>query len=210
MSNCFFLETSFISRCLETLDPHTALLLKFTVKNLLESEHFDSLTHFADIFQSLEQKVPGLVPPLGLALCKLSQQSLSGQSTAGDELNLAQQTRFFNSKIFQSFLKARCAAQVQAVRGMNKADQGERLAKVKELLLLEQISAEDKLELQEVVTLLGPADLPTKMCYLMADVRRFEVLRQWCPEKERLLNLEVFAQILVGEKFESFCFPQVH
>jgi len=117
--------TSFISRFLETLDPHTQLLLKFTVKNLLESEHFVSLAPFADIFQSLKKKVPGLVPPHGLALSKLSQQSLLGQSAAGDELNLSQQTRFFNSKIFQSFRKARCTAQ----------DQGERLAKVKELLL---------------------------------------------------------------------------
>ena len=112
-------ETSFISRFLETLDPHTQLLLKFTVKNLLESEHFVSLAPFAGIFQSLEKKVPGLVPPLGLAVSKLSQQSPLGQSTSGGELNLSQQTRFFNSKIFQSFRKARCAAQ----------DQGERFPK---------------------------------------------------------------------------------
>ena len=69
-------ETSFVSRFLETLDPHTQLLLKFTVKNLLESEHFVSLAAFVDIFQSLEKKVPGLVAASWLG----SQQAQSAEA----------------------------------------------------------------------------------------------------------------------------------
>ena len=116
-------ETSVISRFLEILDPHTQLLLKFTVKNLLESEHFVSLAPFCGHLSKLREEGSGSCAASWLG----SQQAQSAEPL---ELNLSQRRTSF-----KAFLKTFCAAQVQEVRGMNKGDQGERLARVKELLL---------------------------------------------------------------------------
>ena len=62
-----------MTRFLSDLDPYMSRALKFVVRELLKYRVFSVLDHFARIFTQMEEKVPGVLPPLGKALVQLAE-----------------------------------------------------------------------------------------------------------------------------------------
>ena len=61
----------------------------------------------------------------------------------------------------------------------------------------EYSTSDQKSELEQVATLLGPASEATKMQYVLADLKRYDTLAAWDPSQTKLLDTNMFAQTLV-------------
>ena len=163
--------------------------MKFVVKTLLDMPDFTSLAPIAEILSSLDAKVAGVVPPLGKALVTLWKSAADSDNSAGSDLVLQQQAVFYNSKMYQNFLKVRCTAKVTRLREATDSEPGERVCQIKLLLANESISREDKEELEVMLAVLGPSDTAAKICFLLQDLKHFDVLNRWCPNCIELLRL---------------------
>ena len=66
----------------------------------------------------------------------------------------------------------------------------------------EYSTSDQKSELEQVATLLGPASEATKMQYVLADLKRYDTLAAWDPSQTKLLDTNMFAQTLVILEWE--------
>ena len=181
-------------RFMTSLDPHSKLVVKYVVSTLLEVDSFSTLQPFIKIFHDLEKAVPGFLPDMAKAVMELGQCDFN-IGEIHSVVNLHQQTKFFNSKLYGGFMKARCAHQVGQLRAAAEKPSVERLAAARRLLQSEHIAPEHKSELEQVVPLLGGASDEVKLAWLLQDIDRFDMLSAWCPKSD-LGNAYYFAQSL--------------
>eukprot|EP00435_Cladocopium_sp_Y103_P038488 s237_g10.t1 len=155
------------------LDPHSAMLLKFV------EFPFKEIRAFATVFSELNKVVPGMIPTLGLAICKLAEFEMTGSGELQISLSLAQQTMFYKSQLYASFLRERWMVRFEYAKGNDKASENDRCSEAKMLLKDENMCNEKKAELETITTLFGSADNSTKLLFLLEDLNRFEILKAW-------------------------------
>ena len=133
----------------------------------------------AAIFKSLETVLPGLVPPLGLAILKLTEYDLEENAELKVGLSLQQQTLFFKSKLYSTFLGARFLAKWEKARRNVSASVEIRQNEVKALLADTSISPDQKTTLEIVATIFGNAEDGTKKQFVLEKPERLDVLATW-------------------------------
>ena len=147
---------------------------------------FSEISIFASVFSDLQKQLPGLVPPLGLAIAQLAGFDMKCTKPLDLDLTLPQQTHFFQSKLYSSFLRERLSVRLGETKGNVKASATDRLSEIKLLLSDDLLPAEEKAGLEIMASVFGNADFATKLLFLSEKPERFDVVRAWCPENDLL------------------------
>ncbi|CAJ1440466.1 unnamed protein product [Effrenium voratum] len=157
------------------LDDYAKLLIKYLVKTVLNPPKaiaFADVQVFATAFRELD-KVPGLLPDTGRAICALAAYDIRSRGDLSISLNLQQQTIFYKSDFYKSFMQHRASERILAVKANVAADVGQRLAAVTSILEDGNLTDHQKEDLQFAQTIFGAASEETKLDFLMSQALRF-------------------------------------
>ncbi|CAJ1332065.1 unnamed protein product [Effrenium voratum] len=170
------------------LDDYAKLLIKYLVKTVLNPPKaiaFADVQVFATAFRELD-KVPGLLPDTGRAICALAAYDIRSRGDLSISLNLQQQTIFYKSDFYKSFMQHRASERILAVKANVAADVGQRLAAVTSILEDGNLTDHQKEDLQFAQTIFGAASEETKLDFLMSQAGRLDTLATWEPTDARL------------------------
>ena len=127
---------------------------------------FSEISIFASVFSDLQKQLPGLVPPLGLAIAQLAGFDMKCTKPLDLDLALPQQTHFFQSKLYSSFLREHLSVHLGETKGNAKASATDRLSEIKLLLFDDLLPAKETAGLEIMAFVFGNADFATKLFFL--------------------------------------------
>ena len=166
------------SEFVESLDPCSQLVIKFTVKSLLETKALPLLAEFVAPLAEIKSKLPKFLPGLAEALLYMHKLQESDSIVAFDFLELPQQRILFRSSLYQSFVTTRAASAVS--KEMAKVKEGGHCDKS----LLQDIlagPADENVKVNVKFALSWFTDMTAedRMKFLFQKAENFALLRGW-------------------------------
>eukprot|EP00434_Breviolum_minutum_P002808 symbB.v1.2.002468.t1/scaffold99.1/size346285/24 len=174
---------------------------RFIAKSLLQQKDIYPLLHkFVGPLRDLEKDLPKLFPQKGMlqALYVLSETDPgAAHELPLDFLTMQGKNKLVTSSLWAGFMDVRFEKQVEAVTKECQTDAAAALVHIDRLLALRP--EDPQLLLGRTVfcdnlTICGSAPQREKVKYLLADKARFELLRLWVPQDDRMLGLEPFSR----------------
>lgn len=163
-----------------SLDPCSALVVKFCVKSLLDLPSLNELKHFVPTMEELKAKLPNFLPALAEALIYMNNLRGKLDAVAFDFLELSQQRLLFRSTLYHEFVSLRAGARVE--EEMAKVRNG---AAVSRDLLKDLLAgpAESSVKANLTFAVNWFADLPTeeRIKFLFSKSHHFDLLAKWTP-----------------------------
>ena len=153
---------------------------KLLTRLLLNSDCYDHLDHFEQLYKTLEENGV-LLPALAAPLRKLMMYNIESETTLDvQSLDLNTQRRFFTSQLWKSFEKRRAVCLLRQAKDEEHGEKRDRLLKLWDAVPEETMCSSTRADVEMARSLfLSTLPLPSRVTYALGDASRMKFAAGW-------------------------------
>jgi len=153
---------------------------RLLTKLLLSSDCYEHLSHFEELYKTLEEKGV-ILSTLAAPLRKLMTYNIETEATLGvEDMDLNAQRRLFTSNLWRQFEKRRAVFLLRKAKDEEHGEERDRLLKLWDAVPKESMCSSTKADLEMARSLfLSTLPLPTRVTYALGDASRMTFAQGW-------------------------------